>query len=172
MTELGGISMDNYLEYLAKLQSKMDFSKNVNDEKVALYFDMKNVNQRVSNLYLVILVSLELLLHVIGVTTDIVHRNIIANVMLLVFLFFGIVVLKYAWDARFYKNLACCERDKIYFANYDIVKNEILNDGEEQIRQLILWNEMCDLTIANQKRYKELLRIVRAVCREYKEIYK
>lgn len=65
--------MDNYLEYLAKLQSKMDFSKNVNDEKVALYFDMKNVNQRVSNLYLVILVSLELLLHVIGVTTDIVH---------------------------------------------------------------------------------------------------
>ena len=112
----------------------MDFSKNVNDEKVALYFDMKNVNQRVSNLYLVILVSLELLLHVIGVTTDIVHRNIIANVMLLVFLFFGIVVLKYAWDARFYKNLACCERDKIYFANYDIVKNEILNDGEEQIR--------------------------------------
>lgn len=53
--------MDNYLEYLAKLQSKMDFSKNVNDEKVALYFDMKNVNQRVSNLYLVILVSLELL---------------------------------------------------------------------------------------------------------------
>ena len=31
---------------------------------------------------------------------------------------------------------------------------------------------MCDLTIANQKRYKELLRIVRAVCREYKEIYK
>ena len=97
--------MDNYLEYLAKLQSKMDFSKNVNDEKVALYFDMKNVNQRVSNLYLVILVSLELLLHVIGVTTDIVHRNIIANVMLLVFLFFGIVVLKYAWDARFYKIL-------------------------------------------------------------------
>ena len=164
--------MDNYLEYLAKLQSKMDFSKNVNDEKVALYFDMKNVNQRVSNLYLVILVSLELLLHVIGVTTDIVHRNIIANVMLLVFFVFGIVVLKCAWDARFYKNLACCERDKIYFANYDIVKNEILNDGEEQIRQLILWNEMCDLTIANQKRYKELLRIVRAVCREYKEIYK
>lgn len=164
--------MDNYVEYLEKLQNKMDFSKNVDDKIVTLYFDMKNVNQRVSNLCLVILVSLELLLHVIGVTTDIVYRNIIANVMLLVFLFFGIVVLKYAWDTRFYKNLACCERDKIYFANYDIVKNEILNDGEEQIRQLILWNEMCDLTIANQKRYKELLRIVRAVCREYKELYK
>lgn len=72
----------------------------------------------------------------------------------------------------YYKNLGCYERDKIYFANYDIVKNEILNDGDEQIRQLILWNEMCDLTIANQKRYKELLRIVREVCREYKEIYK
>ena len=33
--------MDNYLEYLEKLQSKMDFSKNVDDDEVKLYFDLK-----------------------------------------------------------------------------------------------------------------------------------
>ena len=164
--------MENYLAYLEKLQSKMDFSKNVDDKKVALYFDMKNVNQRLSNLFISALVSLELLLCVVGVTTDIVYRNIIVWVMVAVLLFFGFTALLYAGNAASHENLACYERDKIYFANYDIIKNEIVNGGDEQIRQLILWNEMCDLTIANQKRYKELLRIVRAVCREYKEIYK
>ena len=172
MAKLGGNSMENYLAYLEKLQSKMDFSKNVDDKKVALYFDMKNVNQRLSTLFILVLVSLELLLYVIGVTTDATHRNIIMGVMVVILLFFGFIVLIYRGNAMYYKNLGCYERDKIYFANYDIVKNEISNGGDEQIRQLILWNEMCDLTIANQKRYKELLRIVRAVCREYKEIYK
>lgn len=164
--------MKEYEEYLRKLQSKMDFSESVDDEKLKLYFDIKYVNRRMSNLFFVVLVSLEVLLHVISMTTDIVYRNIIAWVMLLVLLFFGCVALRYACNAVFYKNLAYYERDKIYFANYDIVKNEILNDGEEQIRQLILWNDMCDLTVVNQKRYKELLRIVESVCREYVEIYK
>ena len=164
--------MDNYVEYLEKLQGKMDFSKSVDDKKVKFYFDMKNVNQRLSTLFILVLVSLELLLYVIGVTTDATHRNIIMGVMFVILLFFGFIVLIYRGNAMYYKNLGCYERDKIYFANYDIVKNEILNGGDEQIRQLILWNEMCDLTIANQKRYKELLRIVRAVCSEYKEIYK
>lgn len=37
--------MENYLEYLEKLQSKMDFRKSVDDKKVKFYFDMKNVKQ-------------------------------------------------------------------------------------------------------------------------------
>lgn len=164
--------MDYYLEYLEHLQGKMDFSKNVDNDKIKLYFDLENLNQRLSYLFVGVLLSLELLLCVVGVTVDIMYRNIIVNAMLVVFLVFGILVLKYAGDARFYKNLACHERDTIYFANYDIIKNEILNDGDGQIRQLILWNDMCDLTVANQKRYKELLRIVESVCREYVEIYK
>ena len=111
-------------------------------------------------------------MYVVGVTVDISYRNIIAGVMVLVLLFCGFAVLRYGGEAVSYKNLACYERDKIYFANYDIIKNEILNDGEEHVRQLILWNNMYDLTVANQKRYKELLRIVESVCGEYVEIYK
>lgn len=164
--------MENYLEYLEKLQNKMDFSESVDDKKVALYFDMKNVNQRVSNLFILVLLSLESLLWVIGVTVDIVYRNIIVGVMSFVFLFCGFVVLRYAADALFYKNLACYERDKVYFANYDVIKKEIINDGEGQMRQLMLWNKMCELTVKHQKQYKELLRIVKSVCREYSEIYK
>lgn len=164
--------MDNYVEYLEKLQGKMDFSKSVDNKKVKFYFDMKNVNQRLSNLFISALVSLELLLCVVGVTTDIVYRNIIVWVMVAVLLFFGFTALLYAGNAASHENLACYERDKIYFANYDIIKNEIVNDGEEKIRQLIQWNDMCDLTVANQKRYKELLRIVKSVCNEYVKIYK
>lgn len=88
MAKLWGNSMENYLAYLEKLQSKMDFSKNVDDKKVALYFDMKNVNQRLSTLFILVLVSLELLLYVIGVTTDATHRNIIMGVMVVILLFF------------------------------------------------------------------------------------
>lgn len=164
--------MDNYVEYLEKLQGKMDFSKSVDNKKVKFYFDMKNVNQRLSNLFISALVSLELLLCVVGVTTDIVYRNIIVWVMVAVLLFFGFTALLYAGNAASHENLACYERDKIYFANYDIIKNKIVNDGEEKIRQLIQWNDMCDLTVANQKRYKELLRIVKSVCNEYVKIYK
>lgn len=164
--------MDNYVEYLEKLQGKMDFSKSVDNKKVKFYFDMKNVNQRLSNLFISALVSLELLLCVVGVTTDIVYRNIIVWVMVAVLLFFGFTALLYAGNAASHENLACYERDKIYFANYDIIKNEIVNDGEEKIRQLIQWNDVCDLTVANQKRYKELLRIVKSVCNEYVKIYK
>lgn len=164
--------MDNYLEYLEKLQSKMDFSKSVDDEKVALYFELRNVNRRLSKLFIVTLVILELFLWFLGIHMNMVNRNIIAVLMTLGLVFLGYGLIRHAADSVHYNNMACLGRDRIYFANYAIIKNEILNDGEEQIRQLILWNNMCDLTVVNQKRYKELLRIVESVCREYVEIYK
>lgn len=159
--------MENYLAYLEKLQSKMDFSKNVDDKKVALYFDMKNVNQRLSTLFILVLVSLELLLYIIGMTADAAYRNIIMWVMVVILLFFGFTVLMYGGNAVYYKNLACYERDKIYFANYDIVKNEILNDGVEHMQQLVTWWRMCELSSEDKEKYAELLRIVHDVCREY-----
>ena len=150
----------------------MDFSKSVDYEKVALYFDMKNVNQRVSNLFIVTLVILELFLWVLGIQMNVVNRNIIAVLMVLSLVLLGYGIIRHGVDSTHYNNMAYLERDKIYFANYDTIKNEILNDGEEQIRQLILWSEMCDLTVANQRRYKELLRIVKSVCWNYTEIWK
>lgn len=164
--------MDNYLEYLEKLQSKMDFSEGVDDDKVALYFELRNVNRRLSKLFIVTLLILEPFLWIIGVKMNLVNRNIVPVLMVLALVLLGYGLIKHGSDSIHYNNMTYLERDKIYFANYDIIKNEILNDGEEQIRQLILWNDMCDLTVVNRKRYKELLRIVKSVCREYREIYK
>lgn len=164
--------MDNYLEYLEKLQSKMDFSEGVDDDKVALYFELRDVNRRLSKLFIVTLLILETFLWIIGVNMNLVNRNIVSVLMVLSLVLLGYGLIRHGFDSVYYNNMVYLERDKIYFANYEIIKNEILNDGEEQIHQLILWNGMCDLTVANQKRYKELLRIVKSVCREYREIYK
>lgn len=164
--------MDNYLEYLEHLQGKMDFSESVDDDKVTLYFELRNVNRRLSKLFIVTLVILELFLWVLGIQMNVVNRNIIAVLMVLALVFLGYGVIRHGFDSTHYNNMAYLERDKIYFANYDTIKNEILNNGEEQIRQLILWSDMCDLTVANQIRYKELLRIVKSVCWNYAEIWK
>ena len=68
--------------------------------------------------------------------------------------------------------MASTELDKIYTSNYKTIKNEIVSDGDEQIRQLILWENMYELSPTYEIRYRELLRIVKSVCREYSEIYK
>ena len=162
--------MENYLEYLEKLQSRMDFSENVDDEKVALYFKLENVNKKLSYISGVVLLVLEILLFFVAKNVGIVYQNIVAVAMTAVFMFFGYVWIRHAFDYESYRHDACIERDKIYFANYDVIKNEILNDGEGQMRKLMLWNEMCELTVKQQKQYKELLQIVKSVCREYSEI--
>ena len=63
--------MENYLEYLEKLQNKMDFSESIDDEKVTLYFDMKNVSHRVSNLFILVLMTI--------VAIVIVMMNLLTN---------------------------------------------------------------------------------------------
>ena len=164
--------MENYLEYLEHLQDKMDFSDGVDDEKVALYFELRNVNRRLSKLFVVTLLILEPFLWIIGVNMNLVNRNIVPVLMVLSLVLLGYGLIRHGFDSVHYNNMVYLERDKIYFANYDIIRNEIVNGGEEQIRRLILWSDMCELTIANQKRYKELLRIVHSVCRNYNEIWK
>lgn len=164
--------MENYLEYLEHLQGKMDFSDGVDGEKVALYFELRNVNRRLSKLFVVTLLILEPFLWIIGVNMNLVNRNIVPVLMVLSLVLLGYGLIRHGFDSVHYNNMVYLERDKIYFANYDIIRNEIVNGGEEQIRRLILWSDMCELTIANQKRYKELLRIVHSVCRNYNEIWK
>ena len=164
--------MENYLKYLEHLQGKMDFSESVDDDKVALYFELRNVNRRLSKLFIVTLVILELFLWILGIQMNVVNLNIIAVLMVLSLVLLGYGMIRHGFDSIHYNNMVYLERDKIYFANYDTIKNEILNDGEEQIRQLILWGDMCNLAVANQIRYKELLRIVESVCWNYAEIWK
>lgn len=164
--------MKDYVEYLEHLQGKMDFSDGVDGEKVALYFELRNVNRRLSKLFVVTLLILEPFLWIIGVNMNLVNRNIVPVLMVLSLVLLGYGLIRHGFDSVHYNNMVYLERDKIYFANYDIIRNEIVNGGEEQIRRLILWSDMCELTIANQKRYKELLRIVHSVCRNYNEIWK
>lgn len=74
--------------------------------------------------------------------------------------------------ADHYSSMASTELNKIYTSNYKTIKNEIMNDGDEQIRQLILWENMYELSPTDTMGYRELLRIVKSVCKEYAEIYK
>lgn len=164
--------MDNYLEYLEHLQNKMDFSEGVDDEKVALYFELRNVNRRLSKLFVVTLLITELFLWIMGVNMNLANRNIVAVLMLLCLVFLGYGLIRHGADSVHYNNMVYLERDKIYFANYKIIKNEIVNDGDEQIRQLILWKNMYELSPTDEVRYRELLRIVTSVCKKYAEIYK
>lgn len=159
--------MKNYLDYLEKLQSKMDFSESVDDDKVTLYFELRNVNRRLSKLFIVTLVILELFLWVLGIQMNVVNRNIIAVLMVLSLVLLGYGMIRHGFDSIHYNNMVYLERDKIYFANYDTIKNEILNDGDEQMKQLVTWWRMCELTTEDKEKYAELLRIVHDVCCEY-----
>lgn len=159
--------MKNYLDYLEKLQSKMDFSESVDDDKVTLYFELRNVNRRLSKLFIVTLVILELFLWVLGIQMNVVNRNIIAVLMVSSLVLLGYGMIRHGFDSIHYNNMVYLERDKIYFANYDTIKNEILNDGDEQMKQLVTWWRMCELTTEDKEKYAELLRIVHDVCREY-----
>lgn len=164
--------MENYLLYLEKLQGKIDYSDGVDMKKVKEYIDVRDSCRRLSHLCGSFLLLLLPLLWVVRSHVDSLTSSFLTCCMLLALLFVGGSCVVNASTSKHYEHLACVEGDKIYLSNYNVIKNEIVNDGEEQIRQLILWNEMGELSDENAGKYKELLRIVRAVCREYKEIYK
>ena len=82
---------------------------------------------------------------------------------------FGLVffTIKFGNEAEHYEELLLKERNKVYDLNYSNIKNIIISDGDEQIRQLVTWERMCELTDSDKEKYNELLRIVHDVCREY-----
>ena len=69
-----------------------------------------------------------------------------------------------------YGKLADAEFDKVYDANYKHIKEIIINDGVEQLRQLRVWYKMCVLSKDDESKYRELLRIVRTICICYSDI--
>ena len=69
-----------------------------------------------------------------------------------------------------YGKLADAEFDKVYDANYKHIKEIIINDGVEQLRQLRAWDKMCVLRPTDKLEYRELLRIVRTICICYGDI--
>ena len=92
-------------------------------------------------------------------------------VMLIVLGLIAIFVNAFMMDeSNRYEKLANVEYDKVYDANYKHIKEIIINDGVEQLRQLRAWNKMCVLSKDDESKYRELLRIVRKICICYGDI--
>lgn len=69
-----------------------------------------------------------------------------------------------------YGKLANAEVDKVYDANYKHIKEIIINDGVEQLRQLRAWDKMYVLSKDDESKHRELLRIVRTICICYGDV--
>lgn len=82
-------------------------------------------------------------------------------------LFSGGLMVEFGGKAEHYSESLYNERNKVYNLNYSNIKNIIINDGDEHMRQLTTLERMCELTTEDEEKYAELLRIIHDVCREY-----
>lgn len=154
--------MDNYLEYLEKLQGKMNLDEVVDKNKVIEYRESYDKYNRLSIIFGFI--SMAMSLSMVFVAH---YSRIGAMAVMLVAFGFLYFVQKYGNKADRYRELSRNERDKVYNVNYSVIKNTIIDDGDEQMQQLVTWERMCKLADSDKEKYAELLRIVHDVCREY-----
>jgi hypothetical protein len=87
-------------------------------------------------------------------------------------LFTGGLMAEFGGKSEHYGELVRNERDKVYNLNYSNIKNIIVNDGDENMKQLATWERMCELTASDKEKYAELLRIVHDVCWDYTRIWR
>lgn len=154
--------MKNYLDYLEKLQGKMNLDEVVDKNKVIEYRESHNKYNGLSTMFGFI--GIVVVLSVIFVSP---YSKIGAIAVMLVA--FGLVFLtiKFGNEAEHHEELFRNERDKVYNVNYSVIKNAIIDDGDGQMQQLVTWERMCELADSDKEKYAELLRIVHDVCREY-----
>lgn len=166
--------MNNYLEYLAKLQSKMNYSDKVDYKAVEQHLERRDEYRMICCLSAFCGLVLIPVLWYLGVLSygDNSYASFLSIIVLLVMVILGCMSIVNGSKADHYSSMASTELNKIYTSNYKIIKNEIVNDGDEKIRQLILWKNMYELSPTDEVGYRELLRIVKSVCKEYAEIYK
>lgn len=154
--------MENYLEYLEKLQGKMNLDEVVDKNKVIEYRESHDKYNGLSIMFgfigIAVALSMVFVAH---------YSRIGAIAVMLVAFGFLYFVQKYGNKADRYRELSRNERDKVYNVNYSVIKNTIIDDGDEQMQQLVTWDRMCELTDSDKEKYAELLRIVHDVCREY-----
>lgn len=154
--------MKYYLEYLEKLQGKMNLDDMVDKNKVIGYRESHDNYNGLSIIFGFIGMAVALSMVFVA------HYSRI-GVMAVMLVAFGFLyfVQKYGNKADRYRELSRNERDKVYNVNYSLIKNKIIDDGDEQMQQLVTWERMCELTTEEKEKYAELLRIVHDVCREY-----
>lgn len=158
--------MKNYLAYLEKLQQEMIIESEVDCDKVSEWVDKRDTwssrgdYAKITMLACFLTSLMYVKLETIGIF-----------VMFVVLGFIAMLVNTYVMDrSDEYGKLANTESDKVYDANYKNIKELIINDGVEQLRQLRAWDEMCVLSKDDESKYHELLRIVRTICFNYHDI--
>lgn len=158
--------MENYVEYLERLQQEMNLDEKVNLDKLKEYRELYSKYSALASLFGFIAM-------ILAVSTIFVLRYSIGGsiVAFILALFCGGLMAEFGGKDEHYRELTRKERDKVYNLNYSNIKNIIINDGDEQIRQLVTWERMCELTTENKEKYNELLRIVHDVCREYTTLW-
>lgn len=154
--------MKNYMEYLEKLQGKMSLDEVVDKNKVVEYRESYDKYNGLSSMFGFI--GIAVVLSSIFVSP---YSKIGAVAVMLVAFGFVCLVIKFSNKAEHYEELFRNERDKVYNVNYSVIKNAIIDGGDEHMQQLVTWEYMCELTVDDKEKYAELLRIVHDVCREY-----
>lgn len=158
--------MKNYLAYLEKLQQEMIIESEVDYDKVSEWVYKRDMwssrgdYAKITMLACFLTSLMYVKLEAIGIF-----------VMFVVLGFIAMLVNVYMMDrSDEYGKLSNTESDKVYDTNYKHIKELIINDGVEQLRQLIAWDKMCVLSKTDESKYHELLRIVRTICFNYHDI--
>jgi hypothetical protein len=154
--------MENYVEYLERLQKEMNLNEKVNHEKLEEYRKLYSKYGYLASLFGFLAIVLALSMLFIAPYSKI--GVLAAIVVLLGFMYF---VADFSDKAEHYRESLLNERDKVYNLNYSNIKNLIINDGDEHLKQLATWWRMCELSDEDKEKYADLLRIVNDVCREY-----
>ncbi len=159
--------MENYLAYLEKLQGEMNLDTVVDKNKVIKYRESHDKYNRLSSIFgfigIAVALSIVFVAH---------YSRVGAMVVILVAFGFLYFVIKYGDKADRYGELSRNERDKVYNVNHSVIKNAIIEDGNEHMKQLVTWWRMCELSDEDEEKYAELLRIIHDVCREYTSIWR
>lgn len=159
--------MENYLLYLDKLQKEMNLEEEVNHDKLEEYRKLWSKYNNLASLFGFIGIALALSMIFVA------HYSRIGVLVVLVMAFSSMYfVVKFGDKSEHYGELVRNERDKVYNLNYYNIKNIIVDNGDERMKQLATWERMCELTASDKEKYAELLRIVHDVCREYAQIWR
>ena len=145
----------------------MNLDEKVNHDKVEEYRKLRSKYGNLASLFgfIGIVVALS--------TLFVVKYSIGAPLVTIILaLFTGGLMVEFGGKSEHYGELVRNERDKVYNLNYSNIKNIIVNDGDENMKQLATWERMCELTASDKEKYAELLRIVHDVCWDYTRIWR
>ena len=147
---------------MQKLQKEMNLDEKVNYDQLEEYRKLRSKYNNIASLFGFIAM-------LVAFSTIFVLRYSVGGsiVTIILALFIGGLMTEFGGKAEYYRELSRNERDKVYNLNYSNIKNIIVNDGDEHMKQLATWWRMCELSDKDREEYAELLRIVGDICREY-----